>query len=51
MAVKPIPDGYTSVAPYLFVEDSRAAIPSIDVAATRAAMRRLGDEVGAAVAN
>jgi PhnB protein len=26
MAVKPIPDGYTSVAPYLFVEDSRAAI-------------------------
>ena len=26
MAVKPVPDGYTSVAPYLFVEDSRAAI-------------------------
>jgi PhnB protein len=26
MAVKPIPDGYTSVAPYLVVEDSRAAI-------------------------
>jgi PhnB protein len=26
MAVKPIPDGYTSVAPYLFVEDAKAAI-------------------------
>jgi PhnB protein len=26
MTVKPIPDGYTSVAPYLFVEDAKAAI-------------------------
>jgi PhnB protein len=26
MAVKPIPDGYTSVAPYLFVDDAKAAI-------------------------
>jgi PhnB protein len=26
MAVKPIPDGYTSIAPYLFVDDAKAAI-------------------------
>ena len=26
MPVKPIPDGYTSLAPYLFVEDAKAAI-------------------------
>ena len=26
MPVKPIPDGYTSVAPYLFVDDGKAAI-------------------------
>jgi PhnB protein len=26
MAVQPIPDGYTSVAPYLFVEDGKGAI-------------------------
>ena len=26
MAVKPIPDGHTSIAPYLFVEDAKAAI-------------------------
>jgi PhnB protein len=26
MTVKPIPDGYTSVAPYLFVEDAKGAI-------------------------
>ena len=26
MPVKPIPDGYTSVAPYLFVDDAKAAI-------------------------
>ena len=26
MPVKPIPDGYTSIAPYLFVEDAKAAI-------------------------
>jgi PhnB protein len=26
MPVNPIPDGYTSVAPYLFVDDGRAAI-------------------------
>ncbi len=26
MAVKPIPDGYTSVAPYLFVDDAKGAI-------------------------
>jgi PhnB protein len=26
MTVKPIPDGYTSVAPYLFVDDAKAAI-------------------------
>jgi PhnB protein len=26
VTVKPIPDGYTSVAPYLFVEDAKAAI-------------------------
>lgn len=26
MPVNPIPEGYTSVAPYLFVEDAKAAI-------------------------
>ena len=26
MPVKPIPDGYTTVAPYLFVDDAKAAI-------------------------
>lgn len=26
MPVKPIPDGYTTVAPYLFVDDAKGAI-------------------------
>lgn len=26
MSVKPIPDGYTSIAPYLFVDDAKGAI-------------------------
>ena len=26
MSVKPIPDGYTSIAPYLFVDDGKGAI-------------------------
>ena len=26
MPVKPVPDGYTSIAPYLFVDDGKAAI-------------------------